>query len=307
MRIVVTGANGQLGPEVVRQANEAGHQVIVSVRADLDLSKVRRLLDLPQKDWLGVDAIINCAAYTDVDGAETNREEAMRVNALAPGLLARQCRELDCKLLQVSTDHVFGQDRGRDRPYEEDDAPGPVNVYGESKLAGEGAVRAEWSKHFIVRTCGLYGFTGLPPAAAALIGILRPKTWSIRPAQRKNFVKTMLRLADEGKPIRVVKDQVCTPTNVRDVAALLLRLVETDAYGTYHATNSGQCSWHEFAAETFRLACKQVDLTAILTAELQQSAKRPAYSVLANTQLKRLGMPIVRPWQKALAEYLDGL
>jgi dTDP-4-dehydrorhamnose reductase len=184
----------------------------------------------------------------------------------------------------MSTDYVFGGEKRA--PYTEDDAPNPLNVYGVSKLAGEYFVRALCPKHFIVRTSGLYGVAGSSGKGG-------------------NFVETMIRLAKEGKPIRVVTDQVLTPTYTRDLAHKIKELLQTEAYGVYHITNSGQCSWYEFAAKIFELLSLKPDFGPTTSAEFGAKAKRPAYSVLAHGRLAQLGLDDLRSWPEALAAYLE--
>src|SRR5205085_9848553 len=178
--------------------------------------------------------VINCAAYNLVDRAEDEPDAAFAVNAWAVRELATACNELGSVLVHFSTDHVFGLDAARRTPYAEDDPPGPVNVYGLSKLSGEYLVRALCPRHFIVRTCGLYGIWGSGGKGG-------------------NFVETMLRLAREGKPLRVVDDQECTPSYTVDIATATAALIATDRYGLYHLTNSGSCSWYDFARAIFGL------------------------------------------------------
>jgi dTDP-4-dehydrorhamnose reductase len=230
--------------------------------------------------------VINCAAYNFVDRAETERDAAFAVNAWAVRDLAIICRDLDCCLVQLSSDYVFGLDQTHRIPLTESDLPGPVSVYGLSKLAGEYLVRATSPKHFVIRTCGLYGIWGSGGKGG-------------------NFVETMLRLAEQGKPVRVVNDQRCMPSFTADIAAAAASLIETGRYGLYHLTNEGDCSWFEFANEIFRLAGKYVALTAITSAEFSAPAKRPAYSVLSNEKLRSVGVTPPRRWQDAIATYLQ--
>jgi dTDP-4-dehydrorhamnose reductase len=230
--------------------------------------------------------VINCAAYNYVDRAEDEPEAAFAVNAWGVRQLAQICRDLDCTLAHFSTDYVFGSDQGRRVPYTEGDAPGPVSVYGLSKLAGEYLVRSICPKHFIIRTCGLYGVWGSG-------------------GKGSNFVETMLRLAGQGKPLRVVADQTCTPSYTADVASATAALLRTGRYGLYHVTNTGSCSWHEFARTIFELARVPADLAPTTSREYGAPARRPAYSVLATSSYSTLGLPPLRPWHEALAVYLQ--
>jgi dTDP-4-dehydrorhamnose reductase len=220
-----------------------------------------------------------------VDKAETEPEAAFAVNAWGVRALSAICRDLDCTLVHISTDYVFGLEPGRRIPYDEVDAPGPVSVYGLSKLAGEYLVRSQCPKHFVVRTCGLYGVWGSG-------------------GKGTNFVETMLRVAGQGKPLRVVADQICTPSYTVDVAAALAALIPTGRFGLYHITNAGACSWYEFARTIFQLAGVKAHLSATTSQDYGAPARRPGYSVLANGKYASLNLPLPRLWQEALADYL---
>ena len=227
MKIVIVGAGGQLASDLVPAL--AGHAVVPLPHAELDLcdaAAVRARLARERPD-----VVINTAAFHRVDECERVPEVPFRVNAVAARDLAQVCADLDSTLVSFSTDYVF--DGRQRRPYTEEDAPGPVNVYGVTKLAGEYFIRALCPKHFVVRTTGLYGVT-----AASKHG--------------GNFVETMIRLARARTPIRVVADQILTPTYTRDVARTIADLVRTDRYGLYHVTNSGACLWYEFACAVSR-------------------------------------------------------
>jgi dTDP-4-dehydrorhamnose reductase len=282
MRTVVLGAPGQLGRDLCPRLRGEG---IALGRQDGDVTdstKMRELLT-----GLRPDFVINCAAYNFVDRAETEHDAAFAVNAWAVRDLALICRDLDCCLVHFSTDYVFGLDETRRTPLTESDSPGPVSIYALSKLAGEYLVRATCPKHFVIRTCGLYGVWGSGGKGG-------------------NFVETMLRLAGQGKPIRVVNDQRCTPSFTADVAAAVSSLIETSQqYGLYHITNAGDCSWFEFAREIFRLAGKEVNLNPITSAEFGAPARRPLFSVLANEKLSSVGVAPPRRWQEAIATYLQ--
>jgi dTDP-4-dehydrorhamnose reductase len=305
MTIAILGANGQLGGEL---RHRLGSRAAAYSRQEVDIADGARIdAALSQ---CRPDAVVNCAAYNAVDLAESEPETAFRVNALGPRCLAEWCRKHNIPLLHVSTDYVFGLDAQRATPYRETDLPGPLGVYAITKLAGEEFVRAGCARHFIVRTCGLYGHR--------------------RESGKRNFVDTMLLLSGAGEnlasrepridsrpagpehppvapppcTIRVVCDQRCTPTSTSDLAEAIVRLLSTDAYGTYHATNAGDCSWAEFATEIFRLANVPTAVVPITTAEYGAKAPRPAYSVLDCGKLTGvLGRPL-RPWQEALADYL---
>jgi dTDP-4-dehydrorhamnose reductase len=233
-------------------------------------------------------AVINSAAYTQVDRAEQEVDTCFRVNAEAVATLADVCRELDCPLMQVSTDYVFGADRERTRAYAEDDEPGPVNVYGRSKLAGEQAART-WEKHLIVRTCGLYS--------------LGPQG----PVRGRNFADTMLRLTEQHRTLRIVNDQRCTPSYVPHVARAMIELLDTGSYGTFHVTNGGSTTWLDFAAELFRQAGLPISLEPISTAEYGAPAPRAHFSVLDTSKFGALDIDDVPAWQVGIRDYLKAL
>ena len=280
MKTAVLGALGQLGRDLCPRLPG---EVIPLTRADADLTDPAGLRD--KLTALRPNVVVNCAAYNFVDKAETEPEAAFAVNAWAVRNLAQICRDLGCVLVHFSTDYVFGLDETRSQPWKETDAPGPVSVYGLSKLAGEYLVRSTCPKHFVIRTCGLYGVWGTGGKGG-------------------NFVETMLRVAGQGKPLRVVHDQRCTPSFTADVAAATVALLSTGAYGLYHITNAGDCSWFEFAREIFRQAGVSADLSPITSAQFGAPARRPAHSVLGTAKLREAGVPVPRPWQEALGEYL---
>jgi len=281
MKIAVLGAAGQLGRDLCPRLAALG-EVVPLTRADIDLA--RRDTIWPALDALRPDVFVNCAAYNLVDKAEAEPDPAFAVNGVGIRHLRDGCERLEIKLVHVSTDYVFGADTPRSTPYAESDKPGPVSNYGWSKLDGE-----QWAKdvadNLVVRTCGLYGVWGSGGKGG-------------------NFVETMLRLAGQGKPLRVVADQRCTPTYTADVADATVGLLDRGATGLFHVVNSGECTWYEFAAEIFRQSEVTADLTPITSAEFNAPAKRPAYSVLSTAKLTSvLGSPL-RPWQDALAAYL---
>ena len=281
MSIVVTGAYGQLGGELCRQLGSAAIPLDIDT---LDLTDgpavVERMLSLKP------EAIINCEAYTLVDKAEGEPEKCRAVNAVAVEHLARACNELDCPLVQISTDYVFGGVSASPRPWREDDPCQPQGVYAKTKLDGELAA-ARTAKHLIVRTCGLYARPSDPKAA--------------------NFVKTMLRLGAEQPMLRIVDDQHCTPTFVPHLARAIVFLLGSGGrpapWGTYHVTNTGEATWRKFAAEIFRLSGMHVEIQPITTAEYGAAAARPSYSVLDTTAYHRLGGPAMPDWKAALGEY----
>ena len=280
MKYALIGTNGQLGRDL--QPRLQG-EVVPWTRAQADLTRPAELR--AALEALRPDVVVNCAAYNFVDKAESEPAAAFAVNAWGVRDLALACRDLGCVLIHFSTDYVFGLDETRRTPLAETDAPGPVSVYGLSKLAGEYLVRSLCPRHFVVRTCGLYGVWGSGGKGG-------------------NFVETMLRVAGQGKPLRVVADQTCTPTYTVDLAAASAALVATDRYGLYHLTSAGACSWHQFARTIFELAGVKADLTPIGSREFGAAARRPTYSVLSSAAYESLRLPPLRPWQEAVAAYL---
>jgi dTDP-4-dehydrorhamnose reductase len=275
MRILITGADGQLGRELVRALAPHG-ELIPSAQADLDVThpgcadKVASL----RPEW-----VVHAAAATDVDGCERKPERAMAVNAEGTRQVADGCRRAGAGLVYLSTDYVFDGSKGA--PYAEGDHPAPLNVYGRSKLEGEQAARDVAPYWTIVRTAWLYGIHG------------------------RNFVKTILARVTAGEPLRVVKDQVGSPTYAGDLAEAIALLLSRGRTGMYHVTNDGACSWYEFAREILRLAgLDPVTVTPITSAELGRPARRPAYSVLENAAWQAAGFPPLRPWREALAAML---
>jgi dTDP-4-dehydrorhamnose reductase len=280
MRTAVLGAPGQLGRDICPRLPG---EVVPLGRADVDLGDAVRMR--AKLTELRPDVVINCAAYNFVDQAESEPAAAFAVNAWAVRDVALICRDLGCTLVHFSTDYVFGLDEFRCVPYIEDDAPGPVGAYGISKLAGEYLVRSTCPKHFVIRTCGLYGVWGSG-------------------GKGKNFVETMLKIAGQGKPLRVVNDQRCTPSFTSDIADATVALLRTANFGLYHITSAGDCTWYEFAREIFRAAGVTAEVTPITSFEFGAPARRPGYSVLSNDKLEHIGVTTPRHWTEALRSYL---
>jgi len=279
MKVLIIGCTGQLGTDLVRAMKDK--ELVTLSRRELEVcnfDNTRKILNEH-----GSDIVINTAAYHKVDECEDNVEKSFRVNAYAMRNLADTCRELDYTLVHMSTDYVF--DGQKKRPYTEEDTPNPLNVYGVSKLAGEYFVRNLCEKYFIVRTSGLYGVAGASGKGG-------------------NFVELMLRLARENKPIRVVNDQVLTPTYTKELAEKMKQLIETEQYGLYHITNNGECSWYEFARTIFQSVGLRPDISPVATEEFGAKAKRPKYSVLDNASLREIGLDNMRAWKEALKAYL---
>ncbi|MEI6396035.1 MAG: dTDP-4-dehydrorhamnose reductase [Verrucomicrobiota bacterium] len=285
MKILLLGANGQLGSDLVKvfKTDAPCHVLSSLTHAELEITAHDRVRAVLQD--LRPDVVINTAAYHKVDEVEQNPDRAFAVNATAVWNLAKACREINATLAHISTDYVFGQDLARQTPYTENEKPAPLNVYGVSKAAGELLLQSVCPRHYIVRTSGLYGVKGAS-------------------AKGGNFVETMLRLAKGGKAIKVVDDQRLTPTFTVDLAKALIALIASERYGLYHATNSGDCTWFEFAQRIFQLAGLSPSLKATVTAEFPTPAVRPSYSVLAKGAWTAAGFSILRPWPDALQEYL---
>ena len=280
MKVVVIGANGQLGTDLCRVLAGQKVSVLPLTRRDIDVSdsaQVDRVLGALQ-----ADVVISTAAFHKVEECEKQPAQSFAVNAVGPRNLALACRQNNAVLVHFSTDYVF--DGGDRRPYTESDLPRPLNVYGVSKLAGEHMVRLTWERHFVIRTCGLYGVAG----SAGKGG---------------NFVETMLRKSHEGAPIRVVDDQELTPTFTGDLADAVSKFIRTEAYGLYHVSAEGECTWYEFARKIFELEKLTVDLKPVSSTEFSSPVRRPAYSVLSKQKLGQLGIAM-KTWQEGLASYL---
>lgn len=279
MKILVTGVSGQLGHDLAEELRARGHEVTGLSSKDmnlLDAASVKRCLT-----EAAPEAVMHCAAYTAVDRAEDDAETCLAVNHLGTKALAEACADIGCKLLFISTDYVFPGDG--ERPWEPDDAPDPLNTYGRSKLLGEMAVRAAVKKHFIVRISWLYGVNG------------------------KNFVKTMLRLGREKDEIRVVNDQIGSPTYSRDLSVLLADMIVTDRYGTYHASNEGFCSWYEFACAIIGEAGLPARVVPVPGSEYPTRARRPMNSRMSKDKLTACGFRRLPPWEGALTRFLSEL
>jgi dTDP-4-dehydrorhamnose reductase len=282
--ILLVGAGGQLGSDLQKALPAASLTPLK--RADLDVTDpaaIDRVLETHTPGW-----VINTAAFHRVDDIEKDEhgeaQRAFAVNAVAAWRLGTACARRGARLLHLSTDYVFGG--GPTGPYAEDAPPAPLSVYGGSKLAGEHLIRQASPRHVVVRSSGLYGVAG----SAGKGG---------------NFVETMLRVAREGKPLRVVEDQVSTPTYTLDLAEAIARLLAADPPGgVYHLTNAGECSWFEFARRIFTLCGRAAQLSPTTSAEYKAPAARPAHSVLRNARAAALGLPPLRPWPEALEAYL---
>ena len=281
MRILITGGNGQLAFDLKRTLMH--HEVRALSRQELDICNAMQTAEAMRS--FRPDVLINTAAFHRVDECETQQEPAFATNALAVRQLAQLCEEQDALLVHFSTDYVYGGQAKRS-PLTEDDPPAPLSVYGTSKLAGEHLAQLTWRRSLIVRTCGLYGVADASGKGG-------------------NFAQTMLRMAREGAALRVVDDQVCTPTATKDLAQKVAWLITQDLSGIVHVTNAGSCTWYEFAKAIFAYAGVDADLTPTTSEEYATPATRPPYSVLARQQLAALGQDDLRPWQAALADYVN--
>ena len=294
MKIIVTGCRGQLGTEIIKQLR-GGRSEIGPIPEKLMNATVIPV-DLPELDITNYkmvddfirrqrpDVIINCAAFTNVDGCEVNHDAAFKANALGPRNLAQAAEKTGARLVHVSTDYVFSGDAAQ--PVWEYDLPAPRSVYGKTKLLGEQYVQQFCTHYFIVRTAWLYGYAG------------------------NNFVKTILRLARQNGGVTVVDDQLGNPTNAADLAHEILNLLVTKEYGVYHCTGEGVCSWCEFAAEIIRLSGIPATVTPCTTEQFiagakKQIAPRPAYSALENAMLKATIGNEMRDWKTALACFFE--
>ena len=277
MKVVVTGAAGQLGQDVVRELAKKNHDAYGADRSQLDITIEADVMSYIHE--VKPDVILHCAAYTNVDAAEENEDTAYQINALGTEYLAKAANEVGAKMLYVSTDYVF--DGTATEPYEVDQATSPLGAYGRTKLAGEQLLQKHLDQFFIVRTAWVFGVFG------------------------NNFVKTMIRLGKERGEVGVVHDQVGSPTYTVDLAKFMVELMETEKYGIYHATNSGVCSWYEFAVEIFKQAGLEVTVNPLTSEQFPRPAKRPNYSVLSKKKIEAEGLTPLRDWKEALAAYLE--
>jgi len=281
LKVLITGCQGQLGKELCRQIDELNQvqpqfQVVATDLDTLDITdaqQVEKIVTIEKPE-----VIVNTAAYTKVDACETDEQTAFRVNALGTRNLAVAAYNIGAKILQVSTDYVF--DGTGNTPLREYDPVNPQSVYGKSKALGEQLVMTTNPRYFIVRTAWLYG-------------------------EGHNFVRTILKLAAEQDELKVVNDQVGTPTSTVDLARCILDLIQTEHYGVYHGTCEGECTWYEFARRILALKGINKRVIPISTTELRLPAKRPAYSVLENFMLSMVGLDNFRKWEEALEEYLN--
>ena len=276
MKILITGANGQLGRELANQYKDIkGIDLILAKREDLDITNLHNVYSFINENK--PDVIINCAAHTAVDKCETEIELAYKINTIGPKNLASAANEIGAEIVQVSTDYVF--DGNTDKALTEFDCVNPQTVYGKTKLEGEILVKNHNPKHYIIRTAWLYG-------------------------DGNNFVKTMIKLSQTNKTMKVVNDQKGTPTSTVDLARVIIKLVDEKNYGLFHCTCKGECTWYEFTKEIFRIKGIDTEVSPCSTDEFPRPAKRPEYSVLRNYMLELTTGDITRTWQQAIGEYL---
>lgn len=275
MKILITGANGQLGSDLVEFLKDK-YTILPYSSKQLDITN----LNLFQKeiDRVMPDIIINCAAYTNVDDCESNIEKAYIVNSIGAKNCAIISNKFSIKLFHISTDYVF--DGIAKEPYKEDDITNPISIYGKSKLSGENNIINHCNNFFILRTAGVYGING------------------------KNFVKTIVNFAKDKKFLKVVNDQITTPTYTLEICKQILALLETEYFGIYHASSEGECSWYEFTKAILDELEINAQLTACSTNEFPRPAKRPKYSVLENFNLKIIGLNKFKHWKDALKDFL---
>lgn len=279
MKVLVTGVKGQLGYDVVNELEKRGMEAVGVDIEEMDITDAASVTKVITET--NPDAVIHCAAYTAVDAAEENEAVCRKVNVDGTQNIANICKALDIKMIYISTDYVF--DGEGTKPWEPEDERNPVSVYGQTKYEGELAVQNTLDKYFIVRIAWVFGING------------------------KNFVKTMLKLAETRDTLTVVNDQFGSPTYTFDLAKLLVDMVQTEKYGIYHATNEGICTWHEFACAIFKTAGIEMNVLPVSSAEYAAKAKRPSNSRMSKEKLVENGFEKLPSWQDALERYITEL
>lgn len=274
--ILVTGSTGQLGSDVVKELLKRGYSTLSPNRSEFNLCSEDSIRNYILNS--NCEAIVHCAAYTQVDKAEDEKDLCIKINATATKHIVKCAKILDIPMIYISTDYVF--DGTKDGEYTENDETNPINIYGESKLAGEKYVQEILDKYYIVRTSWVFNIN------------------------RKNFIETMLRLSKFNNQLSIVNDQIGSPTYTKDLSRLLVDMLETSKYGLYHATNEGYCSWYEFANTIFKLANINIDIRAINSNEYASRAKRPLNSKLSKDKLIEYGFKPLPNWEDALKDYL---
>lgn len=283
MKIALIGADGQLGTDLYKYFSKKGLDITGLTQQEIEVCDMNMCNDVFVKIKPGL--IINTAAFHRVDDCEDEVSTAFAVNVEGVKNLAKICLNLDAALMHFSTDFVFGG-YAKDTPFTEEDCPKPISTYGISKLAGEYVIQYMLKKYYIIRVCGLYGYAGS-------LG------------KGSNFVELMIKLAKEGKDIKVVNDQVLTPTSTKDITEKLYELIQTWEYGLFHMTNTGSCSWYEFACEVLKLAGFSPNISSTTSEAFNAKAKRPAYSVLDNAHLRAIGLKDMRHWKESLKDYIE--
>ncbi len=283
MKIALIGVDGQLGTDINSYFSSRGVEVagLVGMK-EIDITDPITSEGTLKK--INPDLIINTAAFNNVDSCEDEAMPAFEINVAGVKNLAGICKEMDVPLVHFGTDYVF--DGGKDEPYTENDCARPISLYGLSKLAGERVIQYMLEKYYIVRLSGLYGHTGCVGKGNV------------------NFVELMIKMGEQEKKIKVIDDQVLTPTSTIDVSKKLFELVQTKKYGLYHMTNTGSCSWYEFACEIFELMGSSLDISPVTSSQFGAKAKRPGYSVLDNANLRKIGLDDLRSWKFALRDYI---
>ena len=276
MKVLVTGYNGQLGYDVVKKLEENSIECTGTTRKDFDLTNEKETKKFIEN--YHPDVVVHCAAYTKVDQAEDEKELSYQVNVVGTRFVAEACKEINAKMVYISTDYVF--DGKGNKPFEVTDQPNPINYYGLTKYKGELEVKKILEQYFIVRISWVFGENG------------------------NNFVKTMLKLGKERDSLDIVADQVGSPTYTYDLARLIIDMIKTDKYGIYHATNEGYCSWYEFAKEIFRIANINVEINPIKTEDYSTKAKRPKNSTLNKKKLDINGFKRLMNWEESLEELI---
>ncbi len=283
MKITVIGSNGQLGSDIVKEFSLKEYEVVGLTHTEIEVSNFESVRSVLTN--VKPDVVVNTAAMHNVEKCEQEQLRSFEVNSLGAKYLAETCNEINSVLVHISTDYVF--DGKKNSPYAETDKTTPLNVYGNTKVSGEQFIEAIAKKYFIMRTSGVYGHS---------------------PCRAKgglNFVELMLKLAKEKPELRVVDDEILTPTSTKEIAPQLIELIKTDAYGLYHSTAEGSCSWFQFAKKIFELTSTKANLQIAGLNEFPMKVPRPKYSVLENANLKSRGINIMKSWEDGLKEYLN--
>ena len=277
MRVLITGGKGQLGSDITKIFKSKNLEVFSFSSKQLDITNISALHKITEE--INPDILINCAAYTKVDDCETNMEKAFSVNAIGAKNCAIVAEKFNKTLFHISTDYIFNGNQKK--PYIEYDSPAPLSIYAKSKFFGEQLVKEHCNKFFILRVAGVYGING------------------------ENFVKTIVNLAKSREELKVVNDQITTPTYTYEIANQILHILDSNEFGTYHCTCEGECSWYEFAnhiISALNINCKIIPCS---TDEFPRPAKRPSYSVLENFNLKLIKLNIMQNWQNAIENFLE--